>query len=621
MAKDIEIGVKVNGLTQIKQELKALKGELVNATDPQDIQRLSRAAGELADKISDANERVKVFAGGSEFEKISNGLGLVGQQLSSLDFAGAAESAKQLTGTIKDMDPKTVAQGFKDFSKTIGELGNAFFQMGLKLLANPIFLIGAIIGAVVIAIVTLKDKVKILGDAFDFLMGPINILIQGLKDLTDWIGITSFADEEATNKYIANSKRKADASKQTTNDIVDDLTRQINETKAQGKNTEALELKRQTIISASAAKRLRELQSERDVIKKEYVNASNDRKKELNERLQEITDEKREQGKIYKDANSEYKVIQSTFDEEEKNNRKTKRTDKKDDYKKELEDYKDALKAQKDALQASQLEITTAIGDAQDKNAEASMTAEEVEIRGVNDKYFRLIELARQQGRTKEEIDALEIAQLNEVNDIKLGYQNQYYADNKAIEDKAVQDKKDNAEAEEKIEKDKQAARQQWLQAGSATLKQAASLLGESTAEGKALAIAATTIDTYQSATAAYKSLSGIPVVGPALGAVAAGVAVAAGLANVKKIMSVKVPGGKDKGGTMPSGGPTGGQSAAVTPNFALMGSSNVGSAAQSTQSVEANRGQNITVKAVVSETEITGVQNRVSRIEKSAEL
>jgi len=127
MAKDIEIGVKVNGLTQIKQELKALKGELVNATDPQDIQRLSRAAGELADKISDANERVKVVAGGSEFEKISNVLGLVGQQLSSLDFAGAAESAKLLTGTIKDMDPKTVAQGFKDFSKTIGELGNAFF--------------------------------------------------------------------------------------------------------------------------------------------------------------------------------------------------------------------------------------------------------------------------------------------------------------------------------------------------------------------------------------------------------------------------------------------------------------------------------------------------------------
>lgn len=66
-----------------------------------------------------------------------------------------------------------------------------------------------------------------------------------------------------------------------------------------------------------------------------------------------------------------------------------------------------------------------------------------------------------------------------------------------------------------------------------------ASILGEASAAGKAAAIAQTTIDTYQSATAAYKSMSGIPVVGPALGAVAAGAAVVSGLANVKKILSV----------------------------------------------------------------------------------
>lgn len=74
-------------------------------------------------------------------------------------------------------------------------------------------------------------------------------------------------------------------------------------------------------------------------------------------------------------------------------------------------------------------------------------------------------------------------------------------------------------------------------------LGQAASLFGQATVAGKALAIAQTTIDTYQSATASYKSLAGIPVVGPALGFAAAAVAIAAGLANVKKILSVQVPG------------------------------------------------------------------------------
>ena len=63
-------------------------------------------------------------------------------------------------------------------------------------------------------------------------------------------------------------------------------------------------------------------------------------------------------------------------------------------------------------------------------------------------------------------------------------------------------------------------------------------ILGEETAAGKAMAITQATIDTYKGATSAYASMSGIPVVGPALGAVAAAAAIAAGLANVKAITS-----------------------------------------------------------------------------------
>jgi hypothetical protein len=66
------------------------------------------------------------------------------------------------------------------------------------------------------------------------------------------------------------------------------------------------------------------------------------------------------------------------------------------------------------------------------------------------------------------------------------------------------------------------------------------SVAGEQTAVGKAAAIAETTIATYQSATAAYKALAGIPIVGPTLGFVAAGLAVTSGLLNVSKIASTK---------------------------------------------------------------------------------
>ena len=65
---------------------------------------------------------------------------------------------------------------------------------------------------------------------------------------------------------------------------------------------------------------------------------------------------------------------------------------------------------------------------------------------------------------------------------------------------------------------------------------------------GKAGAIAHAMVNTYSAATAAYKSLSGIPVVGPALGFAAAAAIVAAGLANVHTIESTKFEKKKEGG-------------------------------------------------------------------------
>ena len=50
-------------------------------------------------------------------------------------------------------------------------------------------------------------------------------------------------------------------------------------------------------------------------------------------------------------------------------------------------------------------------------------------------------------------------------------------------------------------------------------------------------------IDTYAAANAAYKAMAGIPFAGPVLGATAAVAAIAAGIANVKQILSVKTDG------------------------------------------------------------------------------
>lgn len=70
------------------------------------------------------------------------------------------------------------------------------------------------------------------------------------------------------------------------------------------------------------------------------------------------------------------------------------------------------------------------------------------------------------------------------------------------------------------------------------------SALGEGNALYKAAAITQTIIETYKGATAAYASLSTIPIVGPALGVAAAAAVTAAGLANVAKIRSAREQGG-----------------------------------------------------------------------------
>jgi hypothetical protein len=76
------------------------------------------------------------------------------------------------------------------------------------------------------------------------------------------------------------------------------------------------------------------------------------------------------------------------------------------------------------------------------------------------------------------------------------------------------------------------------------------STFGENTKVAKMAASAQTAIATYQSATEAYKSLAGVPVVGPVLGGIAAAAAVAAGVANIRKIWATQSGLKGDTGGS-----------------------------------------------------------------------
>jgi len=123
--------------------------------------------------------------------------------------------------------------------------------------------------------------------------------------------------------------------------------------------------------------------------------------------------------------------------------------------------------------------------------------------------------------------------------------------DAEATEDEVNRIKKSYVEKAKKLAKDeedyKKALRKQniddALAGTSKMLGDANKLIGEGMAGYKEIAQAQNAIDTYASATAAYKSVAGIPGVGAVLAPLAAAAAIAAGLANAKAIAKVKAPG------------------------------------------------------------------------------
>jgi hypothetical protein len=167
---------------------------------------------------------------------------------------------------------------------------------------------------------------------------------------------------------------------------------------------------------------------------------------------------------------------------------------------------------------------------------------------------------------------------------------------------------KANADARIEIDKAEVNAKMENASKIAGLLGGLSNLVGKETAAGKAFAVAQATIDTYLSAQKAYQSMVGIPVAGPALAAVAAGVAIAGGIANVRKIVSTKVPGG---GGGV-SAPNISASAPAVTSGVPTVGNSPVTALGQ----VMNNQPP---LRAFVVESEVTGTQKRVADIERRA--
>jgi hypothetical protein len=364
---EVTIPLKLTGIGSMKAELRQLKAEIAAATDPAQMEVLARKAGEVADRLKDANEQVAVFTAGSKFESVSNSFSAIQGDLASLDFEGAAEKSQVFANNLGKIGKADISGAIKGITSTVKTLGGAFVKLGMQILANPIFLLVAVIVAIVAAIVYFLAKMGILKKAFDFLMAPINAVIDAFKQLTDDMGLTTYAAEESAEKMGKANERAAESSKKRAEKVSDAYDIEIAKAKAAGKDTTELEKAKSKAISKEADLRLKNTQKEYDALQKIASKDNLEKRKKLREQMAA-------EKKILAEGRKERQLLQIQDDAEQAQKEKEKAAKQKENAKTYAKNRLDAERTIKD------IEISLIASDT------------ERELAANNEKYKRLIE-------------------------------------------------------------------------------------------------------------------------------------------------------------------------------------------------------------------------------------
>jgi hypothetical protein len=675
---EVTIPLKLTGVSSMKSELRALKAEIANATDPAQMEALARQAGVLADKIKDANEQVAVFTAGSKFEAVSNSFSMIGQDLASLDFEGASEKATVFANNLGKLNKADISKAIKGITSTVTTLGGAFVKLGLQILANPIFIITAVITAIVVAIGLFLNKIGVLDKVLQTLMIPINMLIQGFKDLTDWMGLTTYEAEAHAEKIGKANEKVQASSKKRSEKLGEAYDFEISKAKASGKDTTQLEIAKSKALEAEGKKRLHNTQLELNALQKVASKDNAEKRKKLKEQIEAekklIQNGARDRQLIaIQDAQAEkaqqqanYKAGQERRKENAKNRLDTERTIKdielaliKDDAKREEEitkekykrlqadlitndkitkDERARLKALYSQQELAELEVANQkILDAETahakKIADGIKTFNETEAQRKED----IAEINYQAGLTAQEkelederykYEAL-LAEAVRYNEDSNNITEEYLAKKAEIEkkytDKAKADKLAEIETETQVRNAKIQAvgdyGQSILNLGMLITKDQKKL----EKINKASALIQIGIDTAMAISALVKASQQNVANGVTMGASGA-IQFASGILQITSNMVKAKQLLSNPGGGVSAGGGGGGGGAEsttsvtqATPALQMFGQGNNLNSQGGTKSADAN--QNMMVTAVVSESDITNTQTKLSKLQRNAEL
>jgi hypothetical protein len=244
---EVVIPLKLSGIAALKAELRSLKDQMADAANPEAFAALADRAGEAQKQINKVNGAINDFKKGSNLDQARASFDGLSQSIMNMDFTSAAKQSANLKQTLGSLTPADLTKQFTGFISTLKNVGGAFVKLGMTILVNPIFLITAAVVAIIAVIALVLKSFGVLDDVMKAMMAPINALIAGFKELTDWLGLTTFAAEDNAAKTLEANEKVKKSSEERTAIVTADLGREIAELKAAGKDTTKLEEERSNV--------------------------------------------------------------------------------------------------------------------------------------------------------------------------------------------------------------------------------------------------------------------------------------------------------------------------------------------------------------------------------------
>ena len=584
MAENAKVGIDLVADTRsLRSQLRESVQELARlqntaGASAKEIANAAKRAAELKDRIGDAKATIDAFNPDAKFKAFGQSIqGVAGA------FAGAqgalalfgVESENVQKQLLKVQGALAFSEGLNTILGSIDGFKNLALVIKTQVLQAFTTLRGAIIasgiGALAIGLGLLIanfDKVK---EAILKLVPGLGVIANAIGDIvtkvTDFVGITSEADR-ALELYAKNSKGRKE------------------------------QYERELKVLEGQANKDKEISDLRKKIVQEDLNVLEVKKKN-GKRLKD------EEIKQEKDLKNELVVIEGNY-------KKTiLATQKKGD-----DEYLKKQAERIDKELANELSRITRINEL----AEAGLSEEDKKIVKIKQQLETDLALFADNTQLKvfltkkanEEIDQIrrdsskvEVKELKDVKNLFDVIQNnkpKVLASVTGAMDKSI---KENAKFELELERRKQ---DEKLGIVSNALRTGMQLAGEGTVAGKALGIADATINTYVGASRALKDY-------PApFNFIAAAATIAQGLLTVNSIINTPLPSMPGVSDTSGGGGGARLSAAPVPPSFTP-------NAPTALDQTSLNAIGNVAARAYVVESDITGSQKRIRRIENSARI